>query len=108
MSGIYFSKLGFQELAAKGIIHRDLKPANILVNSQGEFKLADFGFAKYVDHFDSNMLQSCVGTPLYMAPQLLKKGKYSTKCDIWSVGFIFYEMLVGNLPWTGYSEANLL
>lgn len=91
----------------KGIIHRDLKPANILVNSKGEFKLADFGFAKYVDHFDSKLLHSIVGTPLYMAPQILKKTKYTTKCDIWSIGFIYYELATSKLPWNGSSESEL-
>jgi len=95
--------LGFSQLIDKGIIHRDLKPANILVNSKGEFKLADFGFAKYVDHFDSKLLHSIVGTPLYMAPQILKKSKYTTKCDIWSIGFIYYELVTSKPPWTGNS-----
>lgn len=95
--------LGFRELVNQGIIHRDLKPANILVNSKGEFKLADFGFAKFVDHYDSKLLYSIVGTPLYMSPQILNKSQYTTKSDIWSLGFIFYEMLTGTYPWMGVS-----
>lgn len=94
---------GFSQLIEKGIIHRDLKPANILVNSKGQFKLADFGFAKVVQHFDTKLLHSIVGTPLYMAPQILKKSKYTTKCDIWSIGYIYYELLTTKLPWTGTS-----
>ncbi len=99
--------LGFRELVNLGIIHRDLKPANILVNSKGEFKLADFGFAKFVDHYDSKLLYSIVGTPLYMSPQILNKTQYTTKSDIWSLGFILYEMLTGTYPWMGVSEADL-
>lgn len=61
-----------------GVIHRDLKPANIL-NHEGIVKIAgmivrmsvDFGFAKYVDNYTSQLLRSCVGSPLYMAPQIL-------------------------------------
>jgi len=49
------------------VTHRDLKPANILMHD-GVFKIADFGFAKYVDYSSSQMLRSCVGSPLYMAP----------------------------------------
>lgn len=62
---------GFKELQKHGIIHRDLKPANILINN-GIFKIADFGFAKIVNNYSStNMLKSLVGSPYYMAPQLL-------------------------------------
>ncbi len=61
---------GFVELIREKIIHRDLKPANILIND-GVFKIADFGFAKYVDNFGNQLLKSCVGSPIYMAPQIL-------------------------------------
>ncbi|KAM3132941.1 hypothetical protein pb186bvf_014937 [Paramecium bursaria] len=98
--------LGFQELIKSGIIHRDLKPANILIN-KGVFKLADFGFAKSVDNL-SIMLDSCVGTPLYMSPQLLQRQKYTSKCDIWSLGMVFYQCLYGKCPWTARTEQELL
>jgi serine/threonine-protein kinase ULK2 len=42
-----------------------------------------------------------------MAPQILKKSKYTTKCDIWSIGYIFYELLTSKVPWSGISEADL-
>lgn len=63
---------GLSELSAQGIIHRDLKPANILV-SDGIFKITDFGFAKKLDSMDDQLMESLVGTPLYMAPQILNK-----------------------------------
>ena len=50
---------GFNELVAKKVVHRDLKPANILIH-EGVYKIADFGFAKYVDNFGAQMLKSCV------------------------------------------------
>ena len=95
---------GLKYLVEKGVIHRDIKPANILVNARGEFKLADFGLARYVQEYDSSLLKTVAGTPLYMAPQILKKTSYTTKCDIWSAGIIFYELLVGKLPWYATSE----
>jgi serine/threonine-protein kinase ULK2 len=94
---------GFKELIKIGVIHRDLKPANIL-NHEGIVKIADFGFAKYVDNYTSQLLRSCVGSPLYMAPQVLGRKSYSTKCDIWSIGVIFYEMLFHDVPWKGRDE----
>jgi serine/threonine protein kinase len=70
------------------IIHRDLKPANILIH-HGVYKICDFGFAKYVDNV-ADILKSCVGSPLYMAPQILEKQRYSYKCDVWSFGIIYF------------------
>lgn len=70
-------------------------------------KIGDFGFAKKT-HATKVQKQTIVGTPLYMSPQILKSHPYSSKCDIWALGFIFYEMLHGRTPWTGKSEYNLL
>ena len=64
--------IGYQHFASKDIIHRDLKPANILINENKELKVADFGFAiKLVDAAKSNKYN--VGSPLYMAPESLKR-----------------------------------
>lgn len=54
------------------------------------------------------MLKSCVGSPIYMAPQILERSAYTTKCDIWSIGVIFYEMLFGYPPWKARDEGELL
>ena len=89
---------GYQELAKNNTIHRDLKPANILIN-QNLFKICDFGFSK-VTKDPNSALKTCVGSPIYMAPQILEKKDYSAKCDIWSLGIIYYELLHGNVPWT--------
>ncbi len=92
---------GYQELARNNTIHRDLKPANILING-GYFKICDFGFSKVIkDPTVAN--KTCVGSPIYMAPQILDKKDYSAKCDIWSLGIIFYELLHGTVPWSAKS-----
>ena len=79
---------GYHSLAKNNTIHRDLKPANILINN-GLFKICDFGFSKVIK--DPSMAnKTCVGSPIYMAPQILDKKDYSAKCDIWSLGIIFY------------------
>jgi serine/threonine-protein kinase ULK/ATG1 len=88
---------GMNELVKLHIVHRDLKPANILYN-KGVFKLADFGLAKYVDH-ECQLLRTQAGTPFYMAPQILLREKYTSKCDIWSLGIIYYQLLFGKFPW---------
>ena len=79
---------GAKYLHKSGIIHRDLKPANILLK-EGVCKLSDFGFAKSLQH-EETVMKSIVGTPLYMSPQILKKGKYTAKSDLWSIGLIYY------------------
>jgi serine/threonine-protein kinase ULK/ATG1 len=59
--------------------------------NNGVCKISDFGLAKSFDYQDdSTVMASLVGTPLYMSPQILKKAKYSTKSDVWSIGLIFY------------------
>lgn len=89
------------------VVHRDIKPANILYN-KGVYKLADFGMAKYLQTCEQNMLKSHVGTPYYMAPQILERKSYTKKCDVWSLGVIFYELIFGRLPWEGKDEKALL
>jgi serine/threonine protein kinase len=74
--------------------------------SKGHVKIGDFGFAK--KKYKSIKIESSVGTPLYMAPQILKSEPYTSKCDIWALGFIFYEMIHGTTPWTARSEYELV
>ena len=84
---------GLHLLHLKGISHRDIKPENIF-KKQGLYKLGDFGFAT-----KNNVLNSYVGTPLYMAPELNQVNlKYDAKVDIWAMGIILYQMIFGALP----------
>lgn len=61
----------------------------------GMFKLADFGFARMVDNYAGQKFVTILGTPLYMSPEILQDQPYTSKSDIWSLGFIFYEALFG-------------
>ena len=90
------------------VMHRDIKPQNILFE-KGVTKLADFGFAKSVEMSTQNTkkMHTFLGTPNYMAPQILNQEEYSYKCDIWSMGVVVYEMIVGMLPWPSASMYKL-
>jgi serine/threonine protein kinase len=89
------------------MVHRDLKPANILLKN-GVCKISDFGFARNLERGANTILNSVVGTPLYMSPQILSHMKYTAKSDLWSVGLIFYQLLHGHTPWTADNEGDLL
>jgi len=90
-----------QYLQNKKVMHRDIKPSNILLSEDYVLKLSDFGLAK--QYQDSSELASTIcGSPLYMAPELLHQKKYSTTCDVWSLGIVLYEMLFQKVPF----EAN--
>lgn len=97
---------GYKELHKNQIIHRDIKPANILLK-QGIAKLSDFGFSRVVEDTETPGKFTLLGTPLYTAPEILKGSKFSSKCDVWSVGVMFYEMLEGKTPWTGNDLTDL-
>ncbi|XP_003384864.1 PREDICTED: dual specificity mitogen-activated protein kinase kinase 1-like [Amphimedon queenslandica] len=77
------------------IIHRDVKPSNILVNSEGEIKLCDFGVS---GQLINSMANSFVGTRSYMAPERLQGEVYSVLSDIWSLGVSLIEMAIGSYP----------
>lgn len=88
------------------VLFRDLKPENIVIEGD-QLKITDFGFAKALAS-SRQMTRTVIGTPLYMSPQILEKQPYNSKCDVWSVGVIFYELLFGYHPWKGKNLKDLL
>lgn len=95
--------LAVNNLHHSNVCHRDLKPDNFMFENStptAELKLIDFGLAKYFDKFGHSEMKTVVGTPDYVAPEVLQK-VYGPKSDIWSIGVIMYSMLTGGLPFTG-------
>src|SRR5215471_4529312 len=90
-------------LHANGIVHRDLKPENLLVTADGKIKLLDFGIA--LDEAARRLtwfgLSATVGTPDYMAPEQVSGRRGDVRTDIYALGTMLYEMITGELPFTG-------
>ena len=93
-------------LHRKHIIHRDIKPENILVGIHGEIKISDFGWSV---HSPKNRRGTFCGTPDYLPPEMVRSqrsdGSYDQKVDLWSLGVLTYEFLVGEAPFYEDSQA---
>ncbi len=89
-----------------GIIHRDIKPANILVGSNGDIKITDFGVALQSDT-DMTQLEG-VGSPLYMSPEQAQDLELTHQTDIYSLGVVLYRLLTGKLPFFASNSTSLL
>lgn len=95
--------LMLEALNDRDVVYRDLKPENLMLDSQGYLKLIDFGTAKKLD---SSCLRTftMIGTPHYMAPEMMRGKGYGTEVDVWAMGVILYELACGYLPFGDNSE----
>lgn len=96
----------FKVLNKSRIMHRDLKPDNILLHD-GQIKLGDFGFCKSLET-TVDMAATMLGSPIYMAPEVLRGESYTSKADMWSLGVVVFEMLFGFCPFESNSIAKLI
>lgn len=88
------------ELHLRGIVHRDIKPQNVYVMSNGTVKVADFGISSFINESNNKISEKnvIVGTPQYVAPEIVLSGTVSPIGDIYATGVTFFEMLTGHVP----------
>eukprot|EP01122_Echinamoeba_exundans_P001567 TRINITY_DN11597_c0_g1_i1.p1 TRINITY_DN11597_c0_g1~~TRINITY_DN11597_c0_g1_i1.p1 ORF type:complete len:902 (-),score=157.14 TRINITY_DN11597_c0_g1_i1:580-3285(-) len=108
---------GLELLHQRGIVHRDIKSANILVDSNGNIKLSDFGAATSIATLTSHtqiveagesQLKSFAGTPYWMAPEVIRQNSYGRKCDVWALGCTLIELTTGKPPWSHLNPVTAL
>ncbi len=101
--------MGLRDAHAHAVIHRDVKPGNVLLGKDGSVKLADFGLGRSIGEasLSASTAERIVGTPLYMAPEVLQGDPPTLASDLWSVGVILYRMISGRHPFQANNLPNL-
>src|SRR5215467_13346448 len=92
---------GLQTAHAAGLVHRDIKPANLLLGSDGQVKITDFGIAHVAGSVPVTRTGIVMGTPAYLAPERVKGASATPATDLYSLGVVAYECLAGAQPFTG-------
>jgi len=100
---------GLGDAHEQGVVHGDVKPGNVLLGPGGSVKLVDFGLAQFVGGMSARLPRAeVVGTPAYMAPEVIMGEAPGPAADLWSTGVVLYRMLSGRMPFPGRSLGSLL
>lgn len=96
--------LMIEHLHKNKVIYRDLKPENLMLDEKGNLNLVDFGTAKKLKIEHRYKTMTIIGTPHYMAPEIITGKGYSLAADWWSMGILLYEMISGKLPFGEFAD----
>lgn len=100
------SALGYAH--ERGIVHRDIKPSNMMLTSQGQIKLLDFGIARVVNDPSLTQTRQTMGSLFYMSPEQINGQPVDSRSDLYSLGISLYQMVTGRKPFEGTSEFSIM